>query len=62
MYPGAIPFTTPVVVLIVAIVVLLLLHVPPDAVWLRIVVSPTQMLVLPTMDDKVPLTVTSFVV
>ena len=58
--PTAPPKTTPVDVPIV-ITPLLLLHVPPAEKSLRLVVSPTQTVLVPVIAAGNGLTVTSFV-
>ena len=47
--PGVTPVTTPVEELTVAAAGLLLLHVPPVVVQARVVVDPTDTLVVPVM-------------
>jgi hypothetical protein len=55
------PVTMPVVAPTEAIPVLLLLHVPPEAALLSVVVDPEQTLSVPSMDVGKVLTVTTAV-
>ena len=62
MVPAVSPVATPVVEFIVATVGLLLLHVPPLAVEVSVVVDPIQMALLPEIVPAVGAALTEIVV
>jgi hypothetical protein len=59
--PAETPPAMPVELPMVAILTLLLLHTPPGAASVKVVVCPTQTCVLPLMGDGPELTVTTIV-
>jgi hypothetical protein len=59
--PPLTPLTTPVEDTTVATDVLLLLHVPPDAVFVNVVVDPSHTVNVPPMVPGVGVTLTAWV-